>query len=78
MNGRPGESSSGRPRFDAFDGLPERLYDEVICNDAPTALVVEGLLVQMLALGARTAGPGSRQPEWLTRVTCSVSLSEEF
>ncbi|HET8775696.1 MAG TPA: AraC family transcriptional regulator [Thermoanaerobaculia bacterium] len=69
-----GRMKSVRFHFNAFDDVPERLYDEIICNDAPTALVVEGLLVQMLALGARTVGSENRQPEWLARVASHIHL----
>ncbi len=59
-------------RFDAFDELPERLYEELQRQDAAAPLMIEALLLQLLASGARAMDAAERKPEWLSRVTSHI------
>lgn len=61
-----------RYSFDAFDDLPSRLYEEVLRNDAPSAILIEALLMQMLAGGARLSDNNTLRPAWLSRVTTHI------
>lgn len=69
-----GVPRSLRYTFQSFDDVPEKLYEEIIRNDAPSALVVEALLVQLMAVGARGLGPNNSRPEWLARVVAHIHL----
>jgi AraC-like DNA-binding protein len=59
-------------RFDAFDEVPERLYEELQRKDAAAPLMIEALLLQLMASGARTMDAGQQTPEWLSRVTSHI------
>lgn len=60
--------------FQLFDDVPEKLYEEIIRNDAPTSLVLEALLIELIAVGARALGTGPRRPDWLVRVTAYIHM----
>lgn len=59
-------------RFDAFDELPERLYEELQRKDDATPLMIEALLLQLIASCARMMDAAERKPEWLSRVTSHI------
>ncbi|HVR38424.1 MAG TPA: AraC family transcriptional regulator [Thermoanaerobaculia bacterium] len=52
--------------FEAVDGVPERLRDAVNSGDPVRHMLIDGLVRQMLALGARATEGSS--PAWLRRV----------
>jgi AraC family transcriptional regulator len=49
-------------------GLAVRLLDEFERPDVSSPLIIEGLTLQLLGLGAREAGGGPTAPRWLLRV----------
>jgi AraC-like DNA-binding protein len=59
-------------RFDAFDELPERLFEELQRKDPAAPLMIEALLLQLLASGARAIDASAARPEWLARVTSHI------
>lgn len=62
-------------RVESFDGGVEQLWQEVRHGSAASPLVLESLLFQIAAIGARSlADTAPRAPEWLTRVRAYIHL----
>lgn len=54
--------------FDDLRGIPETLHYEMQSRDAATPAIVEGLILQMLALGSRASSSARRAaPSWFPR-----------
>jgi AraC-like DNA-binding protein/quercetin dioxygenase-like cupin family protein len=54
-------------RFDDVDGIPDRIHAEIARGDSATALVVNSLVLQLLAIGSRAATkPLRRKPDWIS------------
>jgi AraC family transcriptional regulator len=52
--------------FEVLRGAPERIREELRRGDEAAGIILESLAMQMMALGSRTAGAGSRlPPPWL-------------
>jgi AraC family transcriptional regulator len=60
-------------RFDDVDGIPDRIRAEIARGDSATALVVNSLILQLLAIGSRAATkPLRRKPDWISRLVAYI------
>jgi AraC family transcriptional regulator len=56
--------------LDALEGVPERLRAELLRGDAATPYLLDGLVMQLLALGSRVERGHQRSiPDWLAGAT---------
>ena len=60
-------------RFSDVDEIPDRIHAELAHADSATALLIHSLILQLLAIGSRTATkPARRKPDWMSRLVAYI------